>query len=360
MKYLLMGIAFLISVIVARIIIPRILLISYSKKLFDSEEERKVHKGSIPRLGGVSFFPAILFTCCGVLAIYNLLGYYVSTLHDESILTELLLFVCGLVLLFLTGISDDLMGVRYVSKIIVQVFCACLFPLSGLWINDLYGLFGLGLIHPFWGGLLTVSVVVLVTNAINLIDGIDGLASGLSCVSLVVFGFLFLEREMWSCSLIAFSTFGVLIPFFYYNVFGNVERSKKIFMGDTGSLTLGYILSFLAIKYSQNLDGIPKEHGPLVIAFSTLLVPVFDAVRVAIVRIYNGRNPFTPDKTHIHHLFLKMGFTVRQALLMILLLSCMLSGLNIWLIPYVENTVMLLLDTILWIGLNMWWMKRIK
>ncbi len=355
-----MTLAFLISVVVARMIIPRILLISYRKKLFDSQEERKIHKSAIPRLGGVSFFPTILFSCCGVLAFYNLFGYYVTTLYDSHLLSEMLLLVCGLVLLYLTGIADDLIGVRYGGKLLVQLICACLFPLGGLYINDFYGLFGLGIISPFLGSLLTVMVIVLITNAINLIDGIDGLASGLSSVSLVVLGTLFLEREMWNCSLIAFSTFGVLVPFFYYNVFGKAERARKIFMGDTGSLTLGYILSFLAIKYSQNLDGIPKEHGPLVIAFSTLLVPVFDAVRVAIVRIYNGRNPFTPDKTHIHHLFLKMGFTVRQALLMILLLSCVLSGLNIWLIPYVENTVMLLLDTVLWIGLNMWWVKRIN
>ncbi|WP_278718821.1 MraY family glycosyltransferase [Bacteroides caecimuris] len=360
MKYLLMALAFLISVFIARMIIPRILLISYRKKLFDSQEERKVHKGAIPRLGGVSFFPTILFSCCGVLAFYNLFGYYASTLHDDRILSEMLLLVCGLVLLYLTGIADDLIGVRYGNKMVVQLVSACLFPLSGLWINDLYGLFGLGMIPQFWGGLLTVVIVILITNAINLIDGIDGLASGLSSVSLVVLGVLFLEREMWSCSLIAFSSFGVLVPFFYYNVFGKAERARKIFMGDTGSLTLGYILSFLAIKYSQNLDGIPKEHGPLVIAFSTLLVPVFDAIRVAIVRMYKGRNPFEPDKTHIHHLFLRMGFTVRQALLMILLLSCILSGVNIWLIPYVENTVMLLLDVLVWIGLNVWWMKRIK
>ena len=97
----------------------------------------------------------------------------------------------------------------------------------------------------------TVLLVVFVTNAINLIDGIDGLASGLSSVALLVFGFLFMQKELWTYSMLAFATFGVLVPFFYYNVFGSAERARKIFMGDTGSLTLGYVLSFLAIKYSQ-------------------------------------------------------------------------------------------------------------
>ena len=104
-----------------------------------------------------------------------------------------------------------------------------------------------------WVGIpFTVLTIVFITNAVNLIDGIDGLASGLSSVALLVFGVLFIEKGLWMYSIIAFSTFGVLVPFFYYNVFGSVERARKIFMGDTGSLTLGYILSFLAVKYSQN------------------------------------------------------------------------------------------------------------
>ena len=109
------------------------------------------------------------------------------------------------------------------------------------------------MIPQFWGGLLTVLVVILITNAINLIDGIDGLASGLSSVSLVVLGALFLEREMWSCSLIAFSSFGVLVPFFYYNVFGNAEKHSKIFMGDTGSLALGALLGTIAVMTKHEI-----------------------------------------------------------------------------------------------------------
>lgn len=155
--------------------------------------------------------------------------------------------------------------------------------------------------------------------------------------------------------MLAFSTFGVLVPFFYYNVFGSAEHARKIFMGDTGSLTLGYILSFLAIKYSQNTESIPVTQGAFVIAFSTLIVPAFDVVRVVIVRIYNGKSPFEPDKNHIHHQFLAMGFTVRQAMLLILLVSCVFSGINILLMPYVDNTLMLIGDIVVWIGLNLWW-----
>lgn len=148
----------------------------------------------------------------------------------------------------------------------------------------------------------------------------------------------------------------MLVPFFYYNVFGSVERARKIFMGDTGSLTLGYILSFLAIKYSQNNLALTSfTEGAFVIAFSTLIIPAFDVIRVVLVRIRNRKNPFEPDKNHIHHKFLAMGFTPKNAMIIILLISCAFSAVNIVLMPYVNNTVMLVLDIVVWVGLNLWW-----
>ena len=350
-------VAFAISAYIARLIIPRILLISFRKKLFDVPNDRKIHKRAIPRLGGVSFFPTILLSCCSVLTIRTLTGYGISFLPATYILPEFLVLTCGLVLLYLTGIADDLVGVRYRQKFVIQILCASLLPVSGLWINDFYGLFGVGVLSPWVGIPFTILTIVFITNAINLIDGIDGLASGLSSVSLLVFGFLFIEKGFWIYSMLAFSTFGVLVPFFYYNVFGSAEHARKIFMGDTGSLTLGYILSFLAIKYSQNTEFIPVTQGAFVIAFSTLIVPAFDVVRVVIVRIYRGKSPFEPDKNHIHHQFLAMGFTVRKAMLLILLISCVFSGMNILLMPYVDNTLMLVGDIVAWIGLNLWWSR---
>lgn len=350
-------IAFGISAYIAWLIIPRILLISFRKKLFDTPDERKIHKHAIPRLGGVSFFPTILFSCCSVLVIRILTGYGISTLSASYILPEFLVLICGMVLLYLTGIADDLVGVRYRQKFVIQIICACLFPVAGLWINDFYGLFGIDLLPAWFGIPFTILTIVFITNAINLIDGIDGLASGLSSVALLIFGFLYIEKGLWIYSMFAFSTFGVLVPFFYYNVFGSAEHARKIFMGDTGSLTLGYILSFLAIKYSQNTDFIPITQGAFLIAFSTLIVPAFDVVRVVIVRIYHGKSPFEPDKNHIHHQFLAMGFTVRKSMLLILLISCVLSGLNILLMPNVNNTILLIGDIIVWIGLNLWWFR---
>lgn len=356
MNYLFIILAFAVSVFTARLIIPRILLISFRKKLFDMPDERKVHKHAIPRLGGVSFFPTVLLSCCFVLAVRTLSGYGVSPIQAPYVLPEFLVLACGMTLLYLTGIADDLVGVRYRQKFVIQILCACLFPLAGLWINDLYGLFGIHAL-PAWIGMpFTVLTVVFITNAINLIDGIDGLASGLSSVSFLIFGILFIEKGLWTYAMLAFSTIGVLIPFFYYNVFGSAERARKIFMGDTGSLTLGYMLSFLAIKYSHvNTEIMSFTEGAFVIAFSTLIVPSFDVIRVVLVRLRNGKSPFEPDKNHIHHKFLAMGFTPRKAMITILLISCMFSAANILLMPYINNTVMLIGDIVVWIGLNVWW-----
>ena len=347
MNILFIILAFVISASIARLIIPRILLISLRKKLFDMPSERKVHKRAIPRLGGVSFFPTILLSSCGVFALRILMGYDVPVLRAVYLLPECMFLVCGMTLLYLTGIADDLVGVRYRQKFVIQIICASFFPLAGL-----CGLYAL----PAWIGMpFTVLLVVFVTNAINLIDGIDGLASGLSSVALLVFGFLFMQKELWTYSMLAFATFGVLVPFFYYNVFGSAERARKIFMGDTGSLTLGYVLSFLAIKYSQyNPDVTPYTESAFVIAFSTLIVPAFDVIRVVMVRVRSGKSPFEPDKNHIHHKFLAMGFTPRKAMITILLISCAFSAVNILLVPVIDNTVMLLADIAVWVGLNLW------
>lgn len=356
MNYIFIVSAFVISVFVARLIIPRIIIISLRKKLFDIPDARKVHKRAVSRLGGVSFFPTILLSCSLVLAFRTLTGYNISNLQASYVLPECLFLICGMTLLYLTGIADDLIGVRYRQKFIVQILCACFLPISGLWINDLYGLFGINVVSAWIGVPFTVLTIVFITNAVNLIDGIDGLASGLSSVALLVFGVLFMGKGLWMYSMIAFSTLGVLVPFFYYNVFGSAERSRKIFMGDTGSLTLGYILSFFAVKYSQNnVEVISYTEGAFVIAFSTLIVPAFDVIRVVMVRIRNGKSPFEADKNHIHHKFLAMGFTPRKALVTILLMSCVFSAFNIILMPWINNTVMLIVDITIWIGLNLWW-----
>ena len=263
-------IGFLVAALMGQVIIPRILVISLRKRLFDIPDERKVHTHPVPRLGGVTFYPTILFVLCIIMAWRIISGHLPNQIFTMEIAGEMLALVAGLTLLYILGIGDDLVGVRYRKKFIVQILSAAFFPLAGLYINNFYGLFGIYALSPFVGIPLTMLLVVFITNAINLIDGIDGLASSICVVALATFGLIFAFDHLWIFSLLAFTCVGVLIPFFIYNVFGNAERGKKIFMGDTGSLTLGYILSFLVIQYCmyQGVKVIPGYCGSINVALS--------------------------------------------------------------------------------------------
>lgn len=354
MNVLLIIIGIIISILLSSLIIPRILVVAFRKRLFDIPNERKIHQGIVPRLGGISFVPTILFTLSFVTGSRYLIGYGIPEGMLYIIVPEFYFLICGLTLLFLAGIKDDLVGLRYRSKFVVQIIAACLIPLSGLWINNMYGILGIHALTPWLGIPFTIFVIVFICNAINLIDGIDGLASGLSCVSLLILGSLFLYNQLWVYALLAFASFGVLIPFFYYNVFGKVDRCKKIFMGDTGSLTLGYILSFLVVRYSSCApDIIPYSEGAIIVAFSTLIIPMFDVIRVICIRWYNHKGLFIADRSHIHHKLLSIGFTQRQALLIILAMACLFGGLNIVLISVVNNNILFIADIVFWIGVNL-------
>ena len=348
--------AFVSAVILGRIIIPNILIISLRKRLFDVPDERKVHKRPIPRLGGVTFFPVILFSLCVFTAVRLMTGHGPADTSTTDLVCEFLFLTGGLTLLYIVGIADDLIGVRYRKKFLVQIISAAMFPLSGLYINNFYGLFGIYLIPAEVGIPLTMLLVVFITNAINLIDGIDGLASGLSMVALLVFGVLFVHFRMWSYAMLAFVTVGVIIPFFSYNVFGSADLGRKIFMGDTGSLTLGYILSFFVIKYCMYEPDmlLTMKASPVLVSFSVLMVPCLDVIRVVLRRARNKRALFMPDKTHIHHKFLAMGFSPRRALVTIQLMSACFCAFTIVAILYMNNTLVFVIDVVVWTLLNLW------
>lgn len=346
-------ISFFVSCLIARIIIPKISLISKKKGLFDIPDKRKLHTDAIPRLGGVSFFPTITFSMAFTMAIRYMTGFGIPGMIAEHIVPEYLFLICGLTLLYLIGIADDLVGVRYKKKLLIQIIAASFFPLSGIYINNFYGLFGLYEISAFWGVPFTMLLVVFITNAINLIDGIDGLASSLSSVALIAFGFLFYAQKLSIYSMLAFAVVGVLLPFFYYNVFGRAENCTKIFMGDTGSLTLGYILSFLSIKYAMSNPEITSfTNGAIVIAFAVLIVPMFDVIRVVLLRLRKKQSVFQPDRNHIHHKFLAMGVSHRKTMCGILGIACFFAISNIVLIPYVNINVLFVCDILVWTVMN--------
>lgn len=351
---------FAISLVLAGIIIPQILLIAFRKKLFDEVDERKIHKGVVPRLGGIAFLPSILFSLALVIG-FNL------RLEGEELFVELLsstvpiyFMVCAVLLMFLVGMADDLIGVRYMAKFIVQIISALLICASGLYIDNLYDFLWLHELPGWLAFLVTAFAVVFVVNSINLIDGIDGLASGLSTVALVFYALVFYYGGQYVYSMVASAGVGTLLPFFYYNVFGNAKKQKKIFMGDTGALTTGMILVFCAIAV-LHIDGVDftTDYNPVVVALSPLIIPCFDVVRVYLHRVSRHRNPFLPDKCHIHHKLLALGLNQRLALIVIMLWSTMFILGNVTLSPYVNPTVLIVSDIAVWSVINILMSKAI-
>ena len=345
--FLLFG--FLFAVSLGIVIIPRILVISHKKRLYDVPDARKVHTMPVPRLGGLSFFPVIL------MSMFLVIGFRlyfwdvnVSGLSFNMLYEYLFLFV-GMTLLYLVGVCDDLVGVGYRYKFAVQIAAAFLLVLSGNWFDSFGGLFGIYSV-PVWVGVpFTVFIVVYITNAINLIDGIDGLASGLCCIALSVLSVIFFLRGQYVYALLAICTLGILMPFWCYNVFGNANRGHKLFMGDAGSLTLGYVISFLIIHLCVSNQVLPELPNPyMVIAFSTVLVPLLDVIRVVLHRLRNHRNPFLPDKNHFHHKLLRTGMRVRMVMVTILCVSVFFIVLNVLLAMKVNATYLLLLNLVLW------------
>ena len=348
MIFFLLG-TFTTAISLGLFMIPNILLISHKKRLFDMPDERKVHVHPVPRLGGLSFFPVILISLCLAMGVRFYMGFPVENLPAGQVLCEFLFLAVGSMLLYLVGVTDDLIGVGYRYKFLIQIIAASLLVLSGEWINSFGGLLGVYEI-PAWIGMpFTVLIVVYITNAINLIDGIDGLASGLCCIALAFLSVIYIRNAQFIYALLALSTLGVLIPFWFYNVFGNAQRGHKLYMGDAGSLTLGYILSFLVIHLSRVDTGQAGQANPgMVIAFSSLLVPLLDVIRVVLHRLRSGKNPFLPDQNHFHHKLLRTGMGVRSVMMTILFISLFFIGMNMLLVPVINLTWILLIDLVLW------------
>ena len=345
---------FCVALLLTGIIIPQILLIAFSKKLFDEVDERKIHKGVVPRLGGIAFLPAIIFSICLVLAVDMSFGLSDSSLVFQGFSQPILYLLCAEMLIFLVGIADDLIGVRYKAKFVCQIICAVFICASGTYIHDLGGILWIDDIPSWLGWCISGFIVVYIVNAINLIDGIDGLASGLSGIALIFYGIVLTQAQEWLLAVLVWAQLGTLVPFFYYNVFGNPKKQKKIFMGDTGALTVGMLLSFIALSVT-NLDAVEvkKDYNMIVLAFSPLIIPTFDVVRVYFHRIRQGRNPFLPDKCHIHHKLLALGLNQRASLCAILLAAVVFMLVNVSLSPYVSATWLVLGDVLLWLCANL-------
>lgn len=316
-------IPFITCIILAIIAIPFIVHICYKHELYDMPNGRKIHKIAVPRLGGIIFMPITAIGMFVGLAILSKgrngeIEFYLSSF----------MMVVGALLIYIIGLIDDLKGLEASQKFIIQTIAALIFPACNLMISNLHGLFGIYEL-PIWASYpLTVFTILLIVNAMNLIDGIDGLSSSLSILILSVYSYLFHQIGATLFSLLSICLCGAVIGFFFYNFYGNIGKNK-IFMGDTGSLFIGFVIAYLAIKYQmRGWNDIEYREGALLTSITLVFIPCADVIRVALARLLKGKKMFAPDKTHIHHIIMSMGLTMHQALYTILILFTVLGVIN--------------------------------
>jgi UDP-N-acetylmuramyl pentapeptide phosphotransferase/UDP-N-acetylglucosamine-1-phosphate transferase len=301
----------LTSFIVTYLAIPKIIHFSKLSKLFAFDGGRSSHKGKIPIFGGIAIFAGLLFS----------LVFWAK-------LEEIQFILVSLIIVFFIGILDDLLSLSPLRKLVGQISSILiLIYLAELKIDSMHNLFGVQTLPPWISVLFTVFVVVVITNAYNLIDGIDGLAGGLGAISSLFFGVIFMFNEDYPYAIISFTLLGSLIAFLRYNF-----NPAKIFMGDTGSLVIGLILSVLSIRLINNgIDITNIEHstdrGPF-IAIVLLSVPLYDTFRVFFIRVLSGYHPLHPDRNHIHHALLDLGFGHKKSTLILYIFSFFISGLS--------------------------------
>ncbi len=304
--------AFLVSLVITAVSIPSIIKVAELKQLFDEPNERTMHDKSIPTLGGMAIFS----------------GFMVSILFfsDFSQMPELKYVLAATVILFFVGIKDDILIIAPLTKLLGQILAVSIIAFfSDLQFTDLHGFFGIHHISPYFGIPLTIFVYLVIVNGFNLIDGIDGLSASIGVAAAGTLGVWFYLVKEYHYALLSAVITGALIGFLRFNVF---SIKNKIFMGDTGSLILGLGISVLIVKFNemniqQNFDY--AKYAAPAISIAILTVPLYDTLRVMFIRFFQRKPLFKPDKQHIHHVFIRLGLSHKQAVLILVLLNLLFS-----------------------------------
>jgi len=293
MEYIWTFCAFLIGFVIVFIVVPPILRVAHAKQLFEPFEERKIHTKIVPPLGGVAIF----------------IGFILSTILATNGLSfdSLKYIIAAIILMFFIGLKDDLVNISARKKLVIQIFAALiLITMGNIRFTNLHGILGTYDIGYITSTTVSLFSIVVIINAFNLIDGIDGLAAGISMVAATVFGVWFFIAGHFEFAIMSFALVGSLTCYFIYNVFGN---KNKLFMGDTGSLIIGLILSIFVIEFNEfnivKTTTFAIGSAPAV-SFAILIVPLIDTLRVMTIRIKQRQSPFTADNNHIHHRLLSL------------------------------------------------------
>ena len=314
---------FLTSFIVVLYSTPALIKVAVLKRLIDSpSEERKIHKRSIPTIGGIIIYAGTLFAYA---LWFNLSDgpEYDKVFFDKILksITEFKLIIATSLILFFVGVKDDIIGTAPVKKLFAHIVVALILVLMGdIRITGLHGIFGVSDI-PYWGSVfISIFTYVVVVNSFNLIDGVDGLASGIGFLSCCTFGTWFVFANEYGYAALSFALAGALAGFLIFNF-----SPAKIFMGDSGSLVIGMFICVLAIKMIeypiQRLDYFWVHVSKPVFAISALAYPLMDTLRVFIIRALKGQSPFNADRNHIHHKLLDCKYSHVKTVIIIYIFS---------------------------------------
>jgi UDP-N-acetylmuramyl pentapeptide phosphotransferase/UDP-N-acetylglucosamine-1-phosphate transferase len=337
---------FLTSFIVVLYSTPALIKVAVLKRLMDAPgEERKIHKRSIPTIGGIIIYAGTLFAYA---LWYNIddMVYYDKIFQSVK---EFKLIVATSLILFFVGVKDDIIGTAPVKKLFAHIVVALILVLMGdIRITGLHGIFGVSDI-PYWGSVfISIFTYVVVVNSFNLIDGVDGLAAGVGFISCCAFGVWFVFANEFPYAALAFALAGALLGFLIFNF-----SPAKIFMGDSGSLVIGMFVCVLAIKMIefpiQSLDSFWVNVSKPVFAISALAYPLMDTLRVFIIRALKGQSPFNADRNHIHHKLIDCNFGHIKTAIIIYTFSIITIGAAI--LTYFFSVPTYSLLTVITIGL---------
>ena len=324
-------VVFFSSFLTTWILTPKIIGIIKFKKLMDNPNSRSSHIEKTPTLGGITFFISSIFA----LYVIQFFGYNGITMG----------IIVSLIILFFVGLKDDLMILSAQTKLLAQI-TAITFVISNpnILITDFNGYFGLGSIPVFLALLLCFTIMIFMINAYNLIDGIDGLAGGLGALMFLTYGIIFYDLEIYFYCLLSFAAFGFLIAFLRYNL----SIDKKIFMGDTGTLIVGFIIGYLTLRF-LSLSEIEfrkiliRPSNKFLIALAITFFPSIDVIRVILIRIIKKRQPFMPDRSHIHHLLIDKGLSHSKASSVLILCAFLIIVITYFFNMYFDSFLLTLL-----------------
>jgi UDP-N-acetylmuramyl pentapeptide phosphotransferase/UDP-N-acetylglucosamine-1-phosphate transferase len=325
--------AFLTSLLAVIFGIPSIITVAKLKGLYDKPDFRKLHTNKIPRLGGVAIV-------AGFSIAVSLWGL------TQGMDDKLQYLQAALIILFFSGLKDDIIALSPMKKLGTQIIATAITVFGqGILINNFHGLFGIETIPLWLSYVLTLFTIIVITNSFNLIDGVDGLAGGIGLITSVTFGLWFYSIDQIAWSVLAFGLAGSLLGFLVFNF-----NPARIFMGDAGSLCTGFLLSIFAIKFIQfngpeagTIDKITSAPG---IAVAVLIVPLFDTLRVFVLRVLNKKSPFAADKNHIHHSLIKIGLTHKEVSLIMYLANIVFVTVAYLLRDSSTNVILAIIGTL--------------